>query len=80
MYEDENGVTHFTNVPSDRRYQPVKFNWTGPARQTPPPKRWEYDGLIGLTAREHQLQPALVKAVIADQLDMIGQLEQYITG
>ena len=28
MYEDENGVTHFTNVPRDRRYQPVEFDWT----------------------------------------------------
>ena len=31
----------------------------------PVPKHWGYDGLIGLTAREHQVQPALVKAVIA---------------
>jgi soluble lytic murein transglycosylase len=29
------------------------------------PQRWEYDGLIGLTAREHEIEPALVKAVIA---------------
>src|SRR5262249_50741353 len=29
------------------------------------PQRWEYDGLIGLTAREHEVEPALVKAVIA---------------
>jgi soluble lytic murein transglycosylase len=31
----------------------------------PAPRRWEYDGLIGLTARQHRVQPALVKAVIA---------------
>ena len=65
MYEDANGVTHFTNVPRDRRYQPVEFDWTGPNRPVRPPKSWQYDGLIGLTAREHRVQPALVKAVIA---------------
>lgn len=65
MYEDENGVTHFTNVPRDRRYKPVEFDWTGPRREAPPPKHWQYDGLIGLTAREHHVQPGLVKAVIA---------------
>jgi soluble lytic murein transglycosylase-like protein len=30
-----------------------------------PPQRREYDGLIGLTAREHEIEPALIKAVIA---------------
>jgi soluble lytic murein transglycosylase-like protein len=65
MYEDENGVTHFTNVPRDRRYKPVEFDWTGPNREAPPPKHWQYDGLIGLTAREHHVRPGLVKAVIA---------------
>ena len=37
---------------------------------TPEPERdapdhWGYDGLIGLTARQHRVSPALVKAVIA---------------
>ena len=66
-FVDARGVTHFTNLPPrDDRYQPI------PRRAAARgfsfgriPKNWGYDGLIGLTAREHQVQPALVKAVIA---------------
>ena len=62
-YTDDRGVVHFTNVPQDRRYQPVP---DGDFRQpTRVPQHWQYDGIIGLTAREHRVQPALVKAVIA---------------
>jgi soluble lytic murein transglycosylase len=62
-YTDDRGVVHFTNVPQDRRYQPVPDrDFRQPARV---PQHWQYDGLIGLTAREHRVQPALVKAVIA---------------
>jgi soluble lytic murein transglycosylase len=62
-YTDENGVVHFTNVPQDRRYKPVPDgDFTKPVRV---PQHWKYDGIIGLTAREHRVQPALVKAVIA---------------
>ena len=62
-YTDEHGVVHFTNVPQDRRYQPVPDgDFTQPTRV---PRYWQYDGIIGLTAREHRVQPALVKAVIA---------------
>jgi soluble lytic murein transglycosylase len=58
------GVIHFTDTPRDGRYREVPDAKLGrPARR--PPQRWEYDGLIGLTAREHEIEPALVKAVIA---------------
>ena len=64
-FTDEDGVTHFTNVPRDHRYRPLDDSDTGRFRMQRVPRQWIYDGLIGLTAREHQLQPALVKAVIA---------------
>jgi soluble lytic murein transglycosylase len=64
-FTDENGVTHFTNVPRDRRYRPMDDSDIGRFRMQRVPRHWLYDGLIGLTAREHRLQPALVKAVIA---------------
>jgi soluble lytic murein transglycosylase len=63
---DENGVTHFTNLPQrDTRYRPVPPREPGSFSIGRIPKHWGYDGLIGLTARENQVQPALVKAVIA---------------
>jgi soluble lytic murein transglycosylase len=64
-FTDENGVTHFTNVPRDGRYRPVDDSDIGRLRILRVPRHWHYDGLIGLSAREHRLQPALVKAVIA---------------
>ena len=65
IFTDENGVTHFTNMPRDGRYRPLDDSDVGRFRVLRVPRHWLYDGLIGLTAREHQLQPALVKAVIA---------------
>ena len=63
---DERGVTHFTNLPPrDPRYQPLPRSMQGGFSFGRVPNYWGYDGLIGLTAREHQVQPALVKAVIA---------------
>ncbi len=68
-YVDGNGVTHFTNVPGDRRYVPLEQPPSRIQHFLQPPGRWEYDGLIGLTARTHQVPPALVKAVIAAESD-----------
>ena len=65
-FVDERGVTHFTNLPPrDARYQPVPRREASGFSLGPVPKHWGYDGLIGLTAREQRVQPALVKAVIA---------------
>jgi soluble lytic murein transglycosylase len=63
-FTDENGVVHFTNVPRDERYRPLDES-TLPIRFRRVPMHWQYDGLIGLAARQHRVQPALVKAVIA---------------
>lgn len=62
-YTDDNGVTHFTNIPHDGRYQRVVFE--RPGRVGAAPAQTRYDAMIGRTAREQRLQPALVKAVIA---------------
>jgi soluble lytic murein transglycosylase len=65
-FVDERGVTHFTNLPPrDARYQPVPRRQQNGFSFGRVPNYWGYDGLIGLTARENQVQPALVKAVIA---------------
>ena len=58
------GVIHFTDTPRDGRYRKLPDPKPGRAFVRAP-QRWEYDGLIGLTAREHEVEPALVKAVIA---------------
>jgi soluble lytic murein transglycosylase len=59
------GTIHFTDVRRDRRYQRMPDPKVERAVHLRAPRRWEYDGLIGLTAREHRVEPALVKAVIA---------------
>jgi len=64
-FTDENGVVHFTNRPKDRRYQPIKINTEPPRKGRKAPEHWRYDGLIGTTAARLEVQPALVKAVIA---------------
>ena len=63
-YTDDQGVVHFSSSPRDRRYQPYELTSPG-RRRVRIPRHWQYDGLIGLTARANRLQPALVKAVIA---------------
>ncbi len=64
-WTDDEGVTHFTNVRADSRFERVAFRKPPPVRLGPAPRNVRFDGLIGLTAREHRVQPALVKAVIA---------------
>jgi len=68
-FVDEQGVTHFTNQP----HQPVYERMVEVGRNVPhapkPPDGWEWEGLIGITARQQGLPPALVKAVIAAESD-----------
>jgi soluble lytic murein transglycosylase len=64
-FTDANGVVHFSNRPSDERFRAVEDSALGHQRLQRVQRQWQYDGLIGLTAREQQIQPALVKAVIA---------------
>lgn len=60
QFVDEDGVLHFSNVPSDRRFVPLREH----VRRRAPRIR-SYDGLIRDTARSERIPPALLKAVIA---------------
>jgi soluble lytic murein transglycosylase len=64
-FVDENGVTHFSNVPNDERYSPVVMRTRYPETTRAAPRYGGYDGLILVNARANKLPPALVKAVIA---------------
>jgi soluble lytic murein transglycosylase len=64
-FVDENGVTHFTNVPNDARYTPIVTPISHRETDRAAPAYRGYDGLIFLNARANNLPPALVKAVIA---------------
>ncbi len=68
---DDRGVIHFTNTPEDGRYR-----WYGASQRAlaerqrgrssqPPPPEDAYDKVILRAARNHRVEPALVKAVIA---------------
>ncbi len=63
-YVDERGVVHFTNLPTDRRFEAVRPRAVS---YQPPrgPRSFHYDPVIASAARRHGVPPALVKAVIA---------------
>ena len=68
-FVDDRGVVHFSNAPADRRYELVKTR-TRHAHDDrrlrgPLPIHHGYDSLIIREARANNLEPALVKAVIA---------------
>ena len=63
-FVDENGVTHFTNVPSDTRFRKVAGS-APPAASRPGGKAAEkYEAEIARCADDHGVDSALVKAVI----------------
>ena len=64
-FVDSRGVTHFSNVPNDPRYVAIPRPQRHPEPSSRTPQYVGYDGLILLTALEHDVPPALVKAVIA---------------
>lgn len=71
-YVDDRGVIHFTDLPADGRYERVSTGRDAHRRRqqqrrslSEPPAENAYDSLILISAREHQVEPALVKAVIA---------------
>ena len=64
-FVDSRGVTHFSNVPNDSRYVAIPKPRYGSEPSRSAPRYIGYDGLILLSAREHGVPPALVKAVIA---------------
>lgn len=72
-YTDPAGVTHFTNVGSDKRFKLVvrdapqrNLSMPKPARMgARVPRAIEYDLLISEVAQQHSLSPQLLHAVIA---------------
>jgi len=64
-YVDDAGVIHFTNHPVDDRFEPIRVAPAGFRRGGRAPRVARYDSLISRLGREHSVEPALVKAVIA---------------
>lgn len=69
---DDRGVIHFSDTRWDERYEPLSTSPVDVGRRLlerrslrPPPPEDAFDGLILSSAREHRVEPALVKAVIA---------------
>lgn len=69
-FVDKDGVLHFTNAPVDTRYEredPVRVEGLAfaPPRRIKVPTERDYDHLILQVATQHDVEPGLVKAVIA---------------
>jgi len=62
-YTDERGVMHFTNMPTSPKYRPVVTGTTSSISFSSFNDR-QYDHIIRMLCREHQMDFALVKAVI----------------
>ena len=65
QYVSQDGVIHFTNVPTDPRYRRM-VEYKAAVKKTTPTDLHE---TILWQARQHQLDPALVKAVIKVESD-----------
>jgi soluble lytic murein transglycosylase len=81
MYRDTRGVLHFSNAPAEPQYQyymPDLSGWKN-ARfrfgggETGGTRRKAYDAIIRDAARRHQVDVALVKAVIRAESDFVPQ-------
>jgi hypothetical protein len=74
-YLDENGVMHFSNVPSDDRYRAIELKPRGRhlRKHREPPSDVRYDEIIRWAAKRQGLEPALVKAVIAAESNFDSQ-------
>ena len=71
-FTDRRGVVHLTNVPPDRKYEVFVTRRRGIQLGALPHKRGarlsrgsNYDAMILRVSKDHALEPALVKAVIA---------------
>jgi hypothetical protein len=69
MYTDALGVVHFSDKPYDEHYRPLRFKPRELALRSTPkavgPVHHVFDDLIARTASRYEVDPALVKAVIA---------------
>ncbi len=64
-YVDKNGTIHFTNLPTSNRYQLFRKD----KRSTRHSNNKRYDQLIREISQRHNINPALVKAVIKAESD-----------
>lgn len=80
MYRDSRGVLHFSNAPAEPRYRFYRsekevwraVRWTTWGRRWADPKRYQaYDHLVREAAERHQVDVALVKAVIRAESDFV---------
>ncbi len=78
-YVDDRGVIHFTNVPRDDRYEWIPVSPSSISlrqrerRDLKLPAQDAYDHVIVRAARNHRVEPALVKAVIAAESNFEAQ-------
>ena len=75
MYRDTRGVLHFSNAPSEPQYQyymPDMTSWKSyRLGRIDGARRRAYDKIISDAARRHQVDTALVKAVIRAESDFV---------
>jgi soluble lytic murein transglycosylase-like protein len=75
MYRDTRGVLHFSNAPSEPQYQyylPDITSWTtSRLGRIDGKRRKAFDRIIQDAARRHQVDTALVKAVIRAESDFV---------
>lgn len=75
MYRDRRGVLHFSNAPTEPQYQyylPDVTSWkTARLGRIDGARRKAYDRIINDAARRHQVDMALVKAVIRAESDFV---------
>lgn len=64
-YVDNNGTIHFTNLPTNQRYQLFRQDRTSTRYSS----HKRYDQLIREISQRHNINPALVKAVIKAESD-----------
>jgi len=76
MYRDTRGLLHFSNAPSEPQYQkyylPDYSNWSrSRLGRTDGARRKAFDNIIRDAAQRHQVDTALVKAVIRAESDFV---------
>ncbi|NOX80673.1 MAG: lytic transglycosylase domain-containing protein [Deltaproteobacteria bacterium] len=81
VYVDKHGISHYTNVPADRRYHPLRqrkindvpwpaqFTGNGKTSRVFNPAAANYDHHIRRAALSYSIDPLLLKAIIQTESD-----------